>query len=311
MSTPISEAQSPRLLQTKTSTLALAASISRIHIVTIAALGTLTFGWIFTGEYFWTLMALAAADWFVVNLLNRVVDIQEDKTNDIPGTTFVERNQRTIAIVGFGLLIFSFGLTYILAPEIVLLRIAYHTLGLAYNWPIFPGARRLKELYFFKNTSSALGFIITVFLYPMSEIWSSKSQFLPDIQPVTVVSAAIFFFLFELSYEVIYDLRDAEGDRLANIRSFIVAHGQKITLRIIYSLLAVSSLVLITSYMLQLIPWRLVVMAVAPLLQAVLFTHWLKRGITSRDCVNLTWIGATLLLFYNLWVFAGLPLSFW
>ena len=35
---------------------------------------------------------------------------------------------------------------------------------LAYNWPILPGRRRIKELYFFKNTASAAGFIITVVL---------------------------------------------------------------------------------------------------------------------------------------------------
>ena len=34
-----------------------------------------SFGWIFTGEYPWLLAAVCAVDWFVVNLLNRVVDL--------------------------------------------------------------------------------------------------------------------------------------------------------------------------------------------------------------------------------------------
>jgi hypothetical protein len=40
------------------------------------------------------------------------------------------------------------------------LRVAYHSLGLAYNWPLLPGGRRIKQLYFFKNSASAAGFLI-------------------------------------------------------------------------------------------------------------------------------------------------------
>ena len=61
--------------------LALFASISRLHIVAIAALGTFTFGWVFTGQHPWLIAAVSALDWFLVNLLNRVVDIPEDRAN--------------------------------------------------------------------------------------------------------------------------------------------------------------------------------------------------------------------------------------
>jgi len=50
------------------------ASIGRLHIVAIAVAGTFTFGWLFTGRYLWAIAALAGFDWFLVNLLNRVVD---------------------------------------------------------------------------------------------------------------------------------------------------------------------------------------------------------------------------------------------
>ena len=52
---------------------ALAASVGRLHIVAIAALGTFTFGWLFTGHYPWLLAGVTAFDWLLVNLLNRVV----------------------------------------------------------------------------------------------------------------------------------------------------------------------------------------------------------------------------------------------
>jgi hypothetical protein len=42
-------------------------------------------------------------------------------------------------------------------------------------------------------------------------------------------------------------------------------------------------------------------------LQFALYRRALQRGITARDCVARTWIGAGLLLTYHLWIAAGLP----
>ena len=74
----------------------LSLSISRLHIVAIAALGTFTFGWIFTGQYPLLLAGICALDWFLVNLLNRVVDHEEDRANAITGAEFAWRNRRGI-----------------------------------------------------------------------------------------------------------------------------------------------------------------------------------------------------------------------
>ena len=42
--------------------------------------------------------AICALDWFIVNLLNRVVDLEEDKVNRITGVAFVDRNRRAIVV---------------------------------------------------------------------------------------------------------------------------------------------------------------------------------------------------------------------
>src|SRR5579863_10338767 len=68
------------------------AMVTRAHIVAIASLGTLTFGWLFTGERPWLIAAVSALDWFLVNLLNRVVDLREDAQNGVAGTDFVARH---------------------------------------------------------------------------------------------------------------------------------------------------------------------------------------------------------------------------
>jgi 4-hydroxybenzoate polyprenyltransferase len=282
------------------------ASISRLHIVAIAALGTLTFGWLFTGAHPWLLAAICAVDWFVVNLLNRVVDIPEDEANGITGTGFVSRHRRALTVLGFGVLFASFAATHWLVPAITPLRAGYHALGLAYNWRLLPGRRRIKQLYFWKNTASALGFMLTVFGYPLAAAHAGGGL-APGVTLSTILVSALFFFTFELSYEVIYDLRDAEGDARSGVRTYPVVHGPRGAVRIIDALLLVSALTLAIGYATGAIPWRIAVMIAAPGLQTLLYKRALRRGITSGDCIAITWIGAALLATYHLWIAAGLP----
>jgi 4-hydroxybenzoate polyprenyltransferase len=276
------------------------ASISRLHIVAIAMLGLFTFGWLFTGEHLWLLSAVCGLDWFLVNLLNRVVDLREDHANAIRGTDFVARHRRQILIAGFTLLLTSLAVLQFAAPRILGLRLAFHALGFAYNWPLF-GGRRIKQLYFWKNTASATGFMLTVFGYPLAQYGH------PRLPTAAVAAAAIFFFLFELSYEVIYDLRDAPGDAQAGVRSYPVVHSVAGAARIADGLIFAAMLALAGAYSAHLVPWRLFVMIAAPLAQLALYKRALRRGITSADCIALTWLGAGLLLSYHLWIAAGLP----
>src|SRR5688500_17442704 len=130
------------------------ASIGRLHIVAIGALGALTFGWVFFGERMPLVAAVAALDWFLVNLLNRVVDIKEDRATTIVGTDFVARHRRAILVLGVAALVMSLAVVHLVAPPLAPFRLAFHALGFAYNWPLLPGRRRIKQLYFWKNTAS-------------------------------------------------------------------------------------------------------------------------------------------------------------
>jgi 4-hydroxybenzoate polyprenyltransferase len=273
------------------------ASIGRLHIVAIAALGAFTFGRIFTGELCWLATGLCALDWFLVNLLNRVVDIPEDTLNQIQGTSFVAAHRRAVLAAGFTVLALS-ALSHLVAPALTPWRAAYHALGAVYNWPLL--GRRLKELYFVKNSASATGFLLTVFGYPLA---THPLAVAPRVLAATIA----FFFLFEVSYEVIYDLRDREGDARAGVRTYPVVHGERIAVRIIDVLLVVSSAILVGGWACGLVPWKIAVMAAAPAIQAVWYKRALRRGITSRDCIAITWTGAALLLAWNGWLELGLP----
>lgn len=289
--------------------LATVVSIGRLHIVAIAALGTLTFGWLFTGNYLWTLAATCAADWFIVNLLNRIVDLKEDEANGIPGTAFVARHRVLVFGVGVALLLGTVLLTHLAYPALTPLRLSFHALGFAYNWPLLPRVGRLKARYFWKNTASATGFMITVFGYPLAAIgWGRvPGSLATGIGVGSMVFAAAFFFLFELSYEVIYDLRDAPGDALAGVRTYPVVHGEAFAIRIIDALLGTSCAILIAGYAASFVPWRMVVMVLAPALQAIAYKRAYRRGISSADCIRMTWVGAGLLTAYHLWIVVGLP----
>jgi 4-hydroxybenzoate polyprenyltransferase len=284
-------------------------SVSRLHIVAIATLGTFTFGWLFGGRYLWLLPAISALDWFVVNLLNRVVDVKEDRANRIEGVGFVDAHRRKLTAAGFVLLLGSLVGFHALVPEVTPLRVCFHALGLAYNWPLLPGRRRIKQLYFWKNTASAVGFVITVFLFPLSTLgWGfDATRLAPGISAATVWLSGLFFVLFELSYEVIYDLRDEPGDREAGVRTYPVVHGLATAMRIADGLIAASATVLVVGFASGLVPWRVFVMILAPALNFVAYKRAMRRGITSSDCVRLTWLGAALLVAYHLWVAAGLP----
>ncbi len=283
--------------------------IGRLHITAIAAMGVFTFGWLFSGAYPWLLTAVCALDWYIVNLINRTVDLKEDRVNIVIETDFIERNRRLLIGVVFMFLLISLVVVHLLNPAITALRIAYHLLGAFYNWPLLPGRRRLKQLYFWKNNASAVGFLITVFGYPLATMrWGNGLHgFPPGITWATVVFSAVFFYLFEISYEVIYDLRDLKGDALADIRTYPVVHGERTSVYIVDGLIFSSMAVLVVGYLFDVVPWRIFIMITAPFLQLVVYKHALRRGISARDCIRITWMGVGMLIIYHIWIMAGLP----
>ena len=260
------------------------------------------------GRYPWLLTAICAFDWYIVNLTNRIADFKEDQANWITGTDFVIRHRRVILLSNGFLLIVSILIVHILNPAITGLRILGHLLGLFYNWPLLPKKKRLKELYFWKNTSSALGFLITVFGYPLATLsYDSSFKFPSGISWMTILFASLFFFLFEVSYEIIYDLRDIKGDTITGLKTYPVVHGELTAVKIIDSLLFFSIVPLVSGYIIDIIPWRIFVMTGAPVLQFILYNIFRHKGISGRDCIVMTWMGVGMFIIYHLWVLVDLP----
>ena len=55
-----------------------ALAIARYHIVLVAMAAAIVFGWIFTERHLWALAVVVGIDWFLINLMNRITDVDED-----------------------------------------------------------------------------------------------------------------------------------------------------------------------------------------------------------------------------------------
>ena len=278
--------------------------LTRGHITLVASLAVFTFQAAFFGFYDWRVAAICCFDWFCVNLMNRFVDNAEDVENGVVKYSF-SRNAATVGAAAAILVgIASLAVFYPWAPRILPWRIAAWILAFAYNFKLPGFSLRLKETYFWKNIASAAGFMLTVFAYPIAH---SAPELNGPSAVSQVVFVGLFFFVFELSFELAYDLRDVTGDRRRGIKTIPVAHGESFTRRAIYALLGLSMAIMCVGLATGL-PWRIAVMFFAPALQA-LYLRMRTTPIRERDCIALTTLCAALLGAYNLWIFYRLPFS--
>ncbi len=285
------------------------AVILRLHIVMIAVMGTLVFGWLTTGRYLPLIALIVGLDWLLVNLLNRISDVEEDRANQIPGTAQVGSHPWRVWLA----FVLVFGITLWLTarylPQLTGWRLFMQATGIVYSFRVLPGANgrvRLKDVYFLKNFMSALGFVTTCFFYPLA---------LAGYQPVigwAATLALIFYFVpFELTYEIFYDLRDVTGDRAQGVPTYPVVHGAATARAIIYALLAASVALLSLALLTGVVGIREWLMAAGPIVQFVVLRRMFRAGPTIQDCIRLTNLGWLMLGGYLLctaaWLGAGLP----
>lgn len=286
-------------------------SILRIHIIAIAAMACLAFGWTLTGALPWTVALVGGIDWLLINLLNRVTDLKEDLENRIRGSERLVGRDKVVLGTWLVILVGSFALSHALAPAITPWRVGVQLVGVAYSYRVVPttrGWRRFKDLYFFKNFMSAALFVTTVFVYPLVVVdWA----FTAGATLGTWLALVLFFVPFEITYEILYDMRDLDGDRLAGIPTYPVVHGLETSRRIVDALLVGAGLVLAVAMLVGLVGLRELLMLAAPIVQFLWYRPRFARGLTRADCIGVTWLGAALLAFWlagtHLWIAAGLP----
>ncbi len=254
---------------------------------------------------------IGGLDWLLINLLNRVTDLREDLANHIRGTEHLVGKHRLVLGIWLTLFVGSFVLSHLLHPELTPWRVIVQAVGVAYSYRIVPTPqawRRFKDLYFFKNFMSAALFVATVFVYPLAvRDWT----FAGAMTMGSWWALVAFFVPFEITYEILYDMRDLDGDRAANIPTYPVVHGMEVSRQIIDALLFAATVVLAGAFLLRLVGVRELLMLLAPAIQLGFYRARILRGLTRADCINITWLGAGLLAFWlvgtRVWIDLGLP----
>ncbi len=302
--------------------------IVRYHIVLVAMAACVAFGWILTGRYLFAVALLCGADWFVINLTNRITDLAEDEKNGIPGTARVAGSRNLLLALCLAVLVGSLAWTFARIPELVYWRVGVQAIGVAYNFRVLPtpsGLRlapfggtaepgfrlsRFKEMYFFKNFGSAALFVLTCFAYPLAAAPHDRTASF-----ATAATLVLFFVPYELTFEILYDLRDVDGDLAEGVPTYPVVHGAKTSRQIIDALLATSAIVLGVGFFVRALGVRELLMLAAPLAQLVFYRPRVKRGLTTPDCIWLTHLGTAELVVFligtSLWLRAGLPENVW
>jgi 4-hydroxybenzoate polyprenyltransferase len=284
-------------------------AIARYHILLIAMTATLVFGWLATGSYPWTIALVTGLDWFLINLLNRATDVGEDLANKIPGTDLVARRKRAIELGSLLAIAGSLAALHLAWPFLTPFRVLVHAIGLGYSYRLVPtprGLARFKEIYFLKNFMSAVLFVLTCVAYPIAAAPDNR------VMPWPALAALVLFFVpFELTYEILYDLRDLEGDRAHAIPTYPVVHGPERARQIVDALLLGSGAAIAVALAAGAIGLREGLMAAAPVAQLLVYRPRYRRGLTSKDAILITHAGTALLVVYLAgtagWVALGLP----
>lgn len=290
----------------------------RPHILSIVYASTLTYGWIFTERLDLLLPLVAVWDWFFVNFTNKATDVAEDLRNRIPGAEAMAAHGRRVEVLNAALIAAGLLAGAFLHPALLPYRLLFTVVGLSYNYRIVPtlarGAdgsvrltrTRLKELYFAKNFGSSVLFCLSVFIYPLVGLGAAGHY------PVwSLVLAILFFIPLELTYEILYDLRDLEGDRAQGVPTYPVVHGRERSLQIIYALIALSALAPVIGGAAGLLRLREWVVVAGCVQQAIVIHLLTRRGRqpSQRDTELATYLGTAQLGSYCLWVAVGLPLG--
>ena len=280
-------------------------SITRYHIIIVAGIACLVFSKLITGSESIAALLFCCIDWFLINFLNRIIDLKEDMINNISGVSLVENHRNVLLKAFYLVLAFSLLAAYFFPVRLLLLRIVTLFTGFAYSLPLVPLKLlvRIKDIYFFKNFMSACLFVSTCFFYPL--VLNQQAAGL-----VYTLVLIVFFILLEITFEILYDLRDEEGDIAAGIPTFVVVHGRYVAMRLVYTLLFLSALVLIAAFITGYTGVRELLFLFALIVQLGYFV-WHRNHWQSRECINMTHLASLQLLVFYLanraWMYFNLP----
>jgi 4-hydroxybenzoate polyprenyltransferase len=152
---------------------------------------------------------------------NRLTDVEEDALNCPEDLKDAQDKRNTIKIFCYagGTIIIIISLLTEPAWSIAGLVAFGAAVGYYYNTPLLPSQPhlRLKNMFIIKNLSSGAGWSAGLLVFPML-----RAHAQPDGRFFT---AFVYMFAMVMTYEIMWDIRDAAGDSLAGIPTFPVVLG--------------------------------------------------------------------------------------
>lgn len=278
--------------------------ITRMHLFMVGATSSLVFGSMITGEFQWILMLIVLFDWFQVNLCNTATDWKEDRFNRVSYSKLALNNHKKIITFCSITTSISFLLHYWYLPNLLLPRMIGFLLGFLYNFPVLPGKKRLKQINPLKNLASCLGFIITLFIYPISSFPIAN-----NVDFLFILSLLGFFIPIEISFEIIYDLRDINGDRYAEVHSFPVVYGSAWAKRAVIILDICSISFTLLSLGFEFIEWKQGVIVFGAILHLLVFYYLNLKEFNPSKVIILTWSFVFCQITYVLWILFDFPVE--
>ena len=172
-----------------------------------------------------TLLITAIYQW------NRLTDKIEDEINCQEDYKYAKTEKNRIIFICLFLIGAVLYISYFFYSfNVFLIVICSAFMGLLYSTPglVFKDNKRLKNFLGIKNISSSIGWAFGLVLFPL---------FLKN-QPIHSLNIILFFYSFVhvLNLEILWDIRDIEGDKRAKIQTLPIKIGVKKSSGIVYVL---------------------------------------------------------------------------
>lgn len=159
-------------------------------------------------------------------------------------------------------------------------------------------------MYMIKNLASCLGFLITLFGYTFA-----SKEISPEVDLPFVLALFGFFAPVEIAFEIIYDLRDIEGDRQENIRTFPVVHGKEWAQSLVITLDIISILLVLLALELKIIQWKEGVLLFGAVLHLLSFLVLASTNYDPQYTILVTWAFVAAQVQYAGWVLTSMPVE--
>jgi len=195
--------------------------LNRLHIIVSAP----AIMWCWSG---FLKMRFRSIDYLIITLAvacicqwNRLTDVKEDALNCPDDLKDAQTKSGAIKVFCYAGGTIAILLALFTEPSWRLAGLVAFgaAVGYFYNTPLLPSCPhlRLKNLFIIKNVSSGAGWSLGLLVFPML-----RAHTQPD---GLFLTAFVYMFAMVMTYEIMWDMRDVEGDTRAGIRTLPVVLG--------------------------------------------------------------------------------------